>query len=372
MKNIQDLDLKNKRVLVRCDYNVPIENGIITDNTRITRSLNTINYLIDNNCTIIILSHFGRIKSEEDRKNNSLDIVAKELSKILNKDVMFVSECYGKEVKKIVLNAPEKSIIMLENTRIMDLSNNSESSNEPSLAKYWASLGDAFILDAFGSCHRAHASTLGITKYLPSAIGFLVQDELNHLNELINPKERPFSIIMGGAKIEDKLPIIKKLIPKCDYLMLGGGIATSFLKACGKNVGPSLATDNEELLKELKELYDNNKSKILLPIDNNCDNDAIMDIGKQTVEMYSDIIRKSGIIFINGTPGVFEDSRFDFGTKSLLEELKKSNVKVIVGGGDALNACKKFGYNNVFYFESTGGGATLEYLADETLASLNF
>ena len=372
MKTINEIDVNNKAVVVRCDYNVPIENGVIQDNSRIVKSLKTINYLLEHNAKVIILSHLGRVKTEEDRVKYSLRVVAQELGKLINKKVEFIPSCYGNEVKEKTTNLSLGEVALLENTRFMDYPDKLESGNDPKLAEFWASLGDVFILDAFGSCHRAHASTAGIAKYIPSAIGFLVESELQHLNTLIDIKERPFTIFMGGAKVEDKLPIIKKLLPKCDYLLLGGGIANSFLKASGMDVKNSLATEDESLLQELKNMLDNNKDKIVLPVDFVIDNDSIFDLGVNSIDKFTTYIEKSNLCFINGTPGLSEDDRFAEGTKSLLKYLASYHGKVIAGGGDTVSAIKRFGFEGKFYFESSGGGATLEYIADGELEALKW
>lgn len=252
MKTIKDIDLKNKKVVIRVDYNVPVENGVIKDNSKIEKSLKSINYLLENNCRVVILSHFGRIKSEEDKTKNSLKIVAKELANLLGRNVKFLDNCYGDKVKSIVDNCSLGEVILLENTRFMDIPEKKESGNDLALAEFWASLGEVYINDAFGSMHRAHASTAGIAKFIPHAIGFLVMNELEHLNILISGTPHPFTVFMGGAKVDDKLPIIKSLIDRCDYLLVGGGIANSLLKAKGADVGNSIATSDEGILNELK------------------------------------------------------------------------------------------------------------------------
>jgi phosphoglycerate kinase len=370
MKLLKDMDINNKTVIVRCDYNVPIKDGIIEDDSRIVKSLETINYLIDHNCKIVLLSHLGRVKTPEDKEKNSLKLVAEHLSKLLNRNVTFVSECYGEEVKKTVMEHNSGDIIMLENTRYMDLEGKLESGNNPDLAKFWASLGDVFVLDAFGSAHRAHASTAGIASFIPSCVGLLIEKELDNLKDLINVEIRPFTIFMGGAKVEDKLPIIEKLLPECDHLLLGGGIANSFLKASGVEVGTSLATSDEELLAKLKVLLTNYQDKIMLPLDFVYDGSSIMDIGPMSLENYARVINESKLIFINGTPGKFEDEPFAEGTIKLLSILASCGAKVITGGGDTVNALKKFGYEDKFFFCSSGGGATLEYIANKELEAL--
>lgn len=372
MKTIKDIDLKNKKVVIRVDYNVPMENGIIKDSSKIKKSLRSINYLLENNCRVVILSHFGRIKSEEDKAKNSLKIVAKELANLLGKNVKFLDNCYGDKVKNIVDNCGLGKVILLENTRFMDIYDKKESGNDLALAEYWASLGEVYINDAFGSMHRAHASTAGIAKFLPHAIGFLVMDELEHLNILIHNTPHPFTVFMGGAKVDDKLPIIKSMIERCDYLLVGGGIANSFLKAKGADIGNSIATSDEGILNELKKLMDEYKGKIVLPVDFTIDDGIIYDVGNKSIEVYKKYIDKSEIIFVNGTCGKFEDERFMEGTSNLFKILKDSGKKVIVGGGDTASACNKFGFKDSFDFISSGGGATLEYIADGTLKALEW
>lgn len=372
MKTIKDIDLKNKKVVIRVDYNVPIENGVIKDSSKIKKSLRSINYLLENNCRVVILSHFGRIKSEEDKIKNSLKVVAKELANLLGKNVKFLDNCYGDKVKNIVNTCGLGEVILLENTRFMDIPEKRESGNDLSLAEYWASLGEVYINDAFGSMHRAHASTAGIAKYLPHAIGFLVMDELEHLNILNHNTPHPFTVFMGGAKVDDKLPIIKSLIERCDYLLVGGGIANSFLKAKGADIGNSIATSDEGIINELKKLMEDYKGKIVLPIDFTIDDGIIYDVGNKSIEVYKKYIDKSEIIFVNGTCGKFEDERFMEGTSNLFKTLKESGKKVIVGGGDTASACIKFGFKDSFDFISSGGGATLEYIADGTLKALEW
>lgn len=372
MKTIKDIDLKNKKVVIRVDYNVPMENGIIKDSSKIKKSLRSINYLLENNCRVVILSHFGRIKSEEDKAKNSLKIVAKELANLLGKNVKFLDNCYGDKVKSIVDNCGLGEVILLENTRFMDIYEKKESGNDLALAEYWASLGDVYINDAFGSMHRAHASTAGIAKFLPHTIGFLVMDELEHLNILIHNTPHPFTVFMGGAKVDDKLPIIKSLIERCDYLLVGGGIANSFLKAKGADIGNSIATSDEGILNELKKLMDEYKGKIVLPVDFTIDDGIIYDVGNKSIEVYKKYIDKSEIVFVNGTCGKFEDERFMEGTSNLFKILKDSGKKVIVGGGDTASACIRFGFKDSFDFISSGGGATLEYIADGTLKALEW
>ena len=370
MHTLKEMYLKDKKVLLRCDYNVPIKDGVITDNSRIKASLKTIQYLKDNNCKIIILSHLGRVKTEEDKYKNTLKPVAQELSNLLNEKVYFIDSCDGDKVIDEVNNA--QGIVLLENTRITDVPEKRESDNDLGLAKFWASLGDVFVNDAFGTLHRAHSSTAGIAKFIPSAIGLLVEEELNKLDILINDTPHPFTVFMGGAKVDDKLPIIKSMLDRCDYLLVGGGIANSFLKVQGEDIGDSLVTDDEEILAEVKEMLEEYKDKIVLPVDFVKDGSAIYDVGEKTIELYTEYFNKSEIIFVNGTCGKYEDDQFAGGTKAMFEALKKSDKKVIIGGGDTSAAAYKFGYGNDFYHISTGGGATLEYIANKTLTALEW
>lgn len=372
MDRIVDIDVKNKRVVLRCDYNVPVQDGVIKDKSKIFKSVRTIKYLLENNCKIIILSHFGRVKEESDKDSNSLKIVAKELANVTHHKVKFIDGCVGDDVKRIVDECSLGDIILLENTRFTDVPEKKESKNDLELAKFWASLGDVYINDAFGSLHRAHSSTAGICKYLPHAIGFLVMNELDNLDILVNDTPHPFGVFMGGAKIDDKLPIIKSLINRCDYLMLGGGIANSFLKARGADVGASIATDDDGILKELQDLMKKCRDKIILPVDFTLDDGIIYDLGNKSIELYKGFIDKCEVIFVNGTAGMFEDERFQEGTKGLLDALASSGKKVILGGGDTVSAVNKFGYTDKFTYLSSGGGATLEYIADGTLKALEW
>lgn len=372
MKTILELDVANKTVIVRVDYNVPIDSGKVIDNKKILASIKTINYLLEKNAKVVLLSHLGRVKEESDLKKNSLQPVAKELANILNKNVKFISSCYGKKVKELVANSLNGEIILLENTRFLDYPNKLESNNNDQLAKYWASLGNVFINDAFASMHRAHASTAGICKYLPNGIGFLVLNELQELDILMHNTPHPFTVIMGGAKVDDKIPLIKSLLPKCDYLLVGGGIANAFLKAQGKNVGTSLVPSDDSIYEELRTLLNNYPEKIILPIDFVIKEGAIFDIGEESVKLFESYINKSALIFNNGTLGKFEDELYCKGTKNIFKILAESQKTVIIGGGDTASAVKKFGYENAFKHISTGGGATLEYIASGTLEALKW
>ena len=372
MKSIKDIDINSKNIIIRCDYNVPVEDGVITDNSKIKASLKTINYLLDHNCRVVILSHFGRVKTEEDRNKNSLRIVAKELANLLHRRVTFIDFPCGEGVKRLVDKAGAGSVILLENTRFMDLDNKRESNNDPEVAKFFASLGDIYVNDAFASMHRAHASTAGICEYIPHVIGFNALDEINNLKPLIKDTPHPFGVFMGGAKVDDKLPVIESLLKRCDCLMLGGGIANSFLKAKGIDIGSSLATDDEKIIAKLKELLEKYNEKLVLPVDFVISKGAIMDIGPKSCDFFARCINKCNIIFVNGTCGKYEDDKFKDGTEALFKSLINSGKTVIIGGGDTTAAARKFGVIDKFSYASNGGGATLEYIADGTLAALEW
>ena len=381
MKNITEFDFNNKKAILRLDLNVPIKDGKILSKDKINYSLNTINYIKDHGGKVIILSHLGKIKNEEDKIKNSLYIVYEELLKIYKENVYFSRATHGHVLENKIDNLNNGDILLVENTRYEDLPNKKESNCDETLAKYWASLGDLFINDAFGMTHRKHASNYGIAKYLPSGIGFLIESELKGLEPVINPIH-PFVIIMGGAKVTDKLDVIEGILPKCDYLLVGGGIANSFL-ACNNNVGKSLKDDDR--IEKLKELLNQYSEKIIMPVDaiveennnvmekdiNELTNDSIIyDIGSKTINKYAKIIESARTIFINGTMGLYEDERFANGTKEILQNISKSEFVKIAGGGDALASIEKFNIKN-FDYKSTGGGATLEYIKTGKLNCMN-
>ncbi len=383
MKFIKDIEVKEKTVILRSDLNVTIKNGEIIDDTKIIKSLDTINYLLEKNCKIILMSHLGKVKSEEDKKKNTLYPVYLKLKELLNTNIYFSNETRGNNLENLIKNLKNKEIVLMENTRYEDYPEKLESSCDIELSKYWASLADIFINDAFGSSHRKHASTYGIKKYIPSAYGLLIDYELTKLNELINNPERPFTVIMGGAKVDDKIKLIKELIKKCDYLIVGGGIANTFLYAKDINVGKSLITI--EAIDEIKEILKNYSDKIILPvdfkvlnddavcertIDNLKSDDVIYDISKSSIDKYINIINNSKTVFINGTIGLYEDERFKNGTESILKALSESNAKTFVGGGDAVSSTNKLGFQDKLYYKSTGGGATLEYIVDGKLQAM--
>lgn len=377
MKYLSEIELKNKNVILRCDFNVPVKDGVITDDSKITKSLKTIKYLLENNNRVLILSHFGRVKSEEDKKKSSLKIVYDELKKYL--DLVFIE---NSENVEFYLNTSKSKCFLLENTRFTDIPEKRESKNNLELAKYWASFGDIFILDAFGSLHRAHSSTAGIGAYLPTYYGFLVEEELKNLEELVKPKNVEFLVIMGGAKVDDKILIIKSMLERCDKLVLTGGILNTFLKVMGYNVGNSLVSEDEEVINDIKGVLEKYKNKIIYcnefkvlsnkevvtkKIEDVVDEDVIFD---NIVNI--DNLKKDSIVFFNGTCGKYEDDDYSEGTRSLLEQLYQSGAKVYAGGGDTVSAITKFGYDDKFKYLSSGGGATLEYVAYGNLKAIEF
>ena len=386
-KSIKDLNLENKKVIIRVDFNVPIKDGRITDDNRIRESLETINYALDNNAKVIILSHLGRVKSEDDKKGKSLLPVAERLSELLNKEVKFIKDTRSNYLTNEVNNMKEKDIILIENTRFEDVNGSLESKNNEELAKYWASLGDVFINDAFGTLHRAHASNVGIASILPSAVGFLVEKELVMLDTCVNVKDRPFVVIMGGAKVHDKINVIDSLIKKADYLIAGGGIANTFLKAKGYDLKKSLV--DLESIDYCKDLLNKYSDKIILPVDgyssseymdgleviyndldNIKDNQMVLDVGPKSIENFKPILEKAKLVFLNGPLGVSEFKNFEYGTKELLKILNDINSKVVIGGGDSAAAAIRFGYKNSFDHISTGGGASLELIEGKELPGI--
>ena len=377
MKYLSEIELKNKNVILRCDFNVPVKDNVIIDDSKITKSLKTIKYLLENNNRVLILSHFGRVKTEEDKKKNSLKIVYDYLKKFI--DVIFIE---NNENVEFYLNTSKSKCFLLENTRFTDLPEKRESKNNLELAKYWASFGDVFVLDAFGSMHRAHSSTAGIGAYLPTYYGFLVEEELKNLEELVSDKNTDFVVIMGGAKVDDKILIIKSMLDKCNKLVLTGGILNTFLKVKGYNIGKSLISEDSEVLESVKEVLNKYSDKISYSnkfivlsndivvektIDEINDEDIIFD-NIPDIEF----IKEKTKVFFNGTCGKFEEDRYSTGTKKLLNDLMNSKAKVYVGGGDTVSAVTKFGFEDKFEYLSSGGGATLEYVAYGGLKAVDF
>ncbi len=386
MKTIKDINLENKKVLIRCDFNVPMKEGKIVDDTRITAALPTIQYALNNNAKVILFSHLGRVKEEADLAKNNLAPVAKRLEELLNQSVTFIEETRGEKLENAINNMKEKDVILVQNTRYEDLDGKKESKNDPELGKYWASLGDVFVNDAFGTIHRAHASNVGIASHLESCIGFLIEKELTALKELDNP-EHPFIVVLGGAKVADKIGVIENLVKTADKILIGGGMAFTFLKAEGYEIGNSLLDEeNIEFCKNIVKEYPN---KIVLPVDVAVTteysekeeykvkdisdleyNEMGLDIGPNTESLFENYLKDAKIAVWNGPLGVYEFEKYKQGTNHILQFIVDNNIKVILGGGDIVAAASTSGYKDKVYHASTGGGATLEYLEGKTLPGL--
>ena len=382
MKTIRDYNLYGKRVLIRVDFNVPIKDGKIQDDNRIKESLVTIKAAISKEAKVILFSHLGRVKEEADLAKNDLLPVSKRLSELLGQEVIFVPKTRGKELEDAINNMKNGDVILVQNTRFEDLDGNKESSNDPELGKYWASLGDLFINDAFGTAHRAHASNVGIASHLPSGVGFLVEKELNAMLPVIENPTHPFTVILGGSKVSDKIGVIDNLISKCDYLLIGGGMAFTFLKALGREIGNSLCED--DYLDYCRKLFAKTE-KIILPIDyvvsesldsTECHetddigpNEMGLDIGTKTIRKFGNYIMNSKTIIWNGPVGVFENPMYKNGTESICK-MFNTRQTVIVGGGDTASAVINLGYRGKVTHISTGGGASLELLEGKELPGI--
>ena len=386
MKTIKDLNIDNKKVIIRCDFNVPIKEGEIVDDTRIIGALPTIQYCIDHGCKIILMSHLGRVKEEADLAKNNIAPVAKRLSEVLGRDILFCNKTRGEELEAMVNSLGSGDILLMQNTRYEDLDGKKESSNDEELGKYWASLGEVFINDAFGTIHRAHASNVGIATYLESGVGFLIEKELNALSSLENP-ERPFVVILGGAKVADKIGVIENLVTKADKILIGGGMAFTFLKAKGVEIGKSLL--DEENIDFCKKVLAEYPDKIVLPVDfavtNEYTNDEDyrlkdvneiaademgLDIGDITTLTFESILRDAKMVIWNGPLGVYEFSKYKVGTDNILKYVVDNNIKTILGGGDIVAAATTANLKDKVYHASTGGGATLEYLEGKKLPGI--
>lgn len=386
MKTIKDMDLNNKKVIIRCDFNVPIKEGKIIDDTRIKASLETINYCLEHNAKVILMSHLGRVKEEADLAKNDLKPVAERLSTLLNKEVKFIPVTRGEALENAINEMQPQDVILMQNTRYEDLDGKKESSNDAELGAYWASLGEIFINDAFGTIHRAHASNVGIATHLPSAFGFLIEKELTALKTLDNP-EHPFVVVLGGAKVKDKIGVIENLVTKADKILIGGGMAFTFLKAEGFNIGTSLL--DEESLDFCTEMLKKHSDKIILPVDvavtteyseteeykvkdinELAYNEMGLDIGPKTLEIFEKNLLSAKIVVWNGPLGVYEFNKYKESTDKLLKYLVENNIKTILGGGDIVAAASTAGYKDKVYHASTGGGATLEYLEGKELPGI--
>lgn len=385
-KTIRDYNLEGKKVIIRVDFNVPIKDDVIQDDNRIKQSLETIEYALEHNAKIILLSHLGRVKTIEDKETNTLEPVALRLSELLDKEIIFVTETRGELLETEINNMKNGDIILVENTRFEDLDGKKESGNDEELGKYWASLGDIFINDAFGTSHRAHASNVGIAKHLPNGIGFLIEKELNIIEPAIKNPKRPFTVILGGSKVSDKIGVIENLVNIADYILIGGGMAFTFLKSQNINIGKSLL--DEESIEFCKNILNKHKEKIVLPIDvvtsdsieeptnikekfinDMRENEIGLDIGHQTVKLFKSFLEESNTIIWNGPVGKFETEEFTKGTKELCEILDSKEI-TIIGGGDTASAVINLGYKDSFTHISTGGGATLELLEGKTLPGI--
>lgn len=378
-KTIKDFNLEGKKVIIRCDLNVPIKDGKIEDDTRIRGSLRTIKYAISNGARVILLSHLGKVKTAEDKKASSLYPVATCLSEYLKRDVLFSKETRGSSLTEMVDNLKDGDVLLVENTRFEDLDGKKESNCDLGLAKYWASLGDIFINDAYGTCHRNHASVTGIPKYLPSGIGFLIQREITKIDSVLTSSTHPFVVILGGKKVEDKIVLIENLLKVCDKLLIGGAMSFTFLKEEGYSIAPSLVSkEHLAFCRKILKLY---KDKIVLPkdfvtetktvdIEDFTENDIGYDIGPKTIKLFEKELLGAKRVIVNGPMGMFEDKRYSSGTNKLFKILAKNKIKTVVGGGDTASAVSHLGYSDSFYHVSTGGGATMKYLEDRSLIGI--
>ena len=383
-KTVRDIDVKGKKVLVRCDFNVPLdEDKNITDNRRIVGAIPTIKYLLDNDCKVILCSHLGRPKGQFN-KEFSLAPVAKELSKLLNKEVKLADDIIGESAKSLTANMQTGEVVLLENVRF----DSREEANDVEFAKELASLAELYVNDAFGTAHRAHASTAGVADYLPAVAGFLMEKELNFLGTTLENPERPFMAILGGKKVSDKIGVIDSLLEKVNTLMIGGGMAYTFFKAMGYNVGNSICElDKLDLAKELMEKAKAKGVKLMLPLDTKIGKEFSadaesktvkyteipdgwegFDIGAETIKMYEEELSKAKTVIWNGPVGLFEFEQFAIGTNSIAKFLGSlEGVTTIIGGGDSAAAIEKLGIGEKFTHISTGGGASLEFLEGKKL-----
>jgi len=389
-KTIKDISIKGEKVLIRVDFNVPRKGGKISDENRIIQALPTIKYVLEQGGRAIVFSHLGRIKTEKDKKDNSLDIVAVRLSELLNQNVVFVPNTRGAKLEQEINELKNGEILMFENTRFEDLIGKKESKNDEELAKYWASLGDVFVNDAFGTAHREAASNVGISQNIDvSVAGFLLEKEINFIGNVLKNPQRPFIAILGGAKVSDKIGVIKNLLKVADKVIIGGGMAYTFYKAQGHEIGLSLLeADKVQLAKELLKLADGkislgldvitakefspNSEKNVRLVNEIPQNEMGMDIGPLTVSAFEKYIKTAKTIIWNGPVGVFEFPRFAEGTRSIAQAIVdvKNQATTIIGGGDSAAAVIQFGLADGFSHISTGGGASLEYLEGKLLPGI--
>ncbi|GGI39179.1 phosphoglycerate kinase [Mammaliicoccus stepanovicii] len=386
--NVKDVELKGKKVLVRADFNVPMKNGAITNDNRIVQALPTIKYIIEQDGKVILFSHLGKVKTEEDKKELSLKPVAERLSELLNKDVTFIDETRGDKLESAINALSEGDVLLVENTRFEDVDGKKESKNDPELGKYWASLGDVFINDAFGTAHREHASNVGIASNIETASGFLMDKEIKFIGGVVSEPGRPLVAILGGAKVSDKIGVIENLLTIADKVIIGGGMAYTFFKAQGKEIGLSLL--EEDKVDFAKDLLDRAGDKIILPVDckvaKEFSNDATitvvsaddipadqeaMDIGPESVKLFSEALKGANTVVWNGPMGVFEFSNFAQGTIGVCKAIASlKDATTIIGGGDSAAAAMDLGFADDFTHISTGGGASLEYLEGKKLPGI--
>ncbi|WXR63071.1 phosphoglycerate kinase [Peptostreptococcaceae bacterium AGR-M142] len=387
-KTVEDINVKGRKVLVRCDFNVPLENGKITDENRLVGALPTIKYLVENDAKIILCSHLGKPKGEA-KKELSLEPVAKRLSELLNIDVKFAADdnVVGENAKNAVSTMENGQIVLIENTRFRK----EETKNEENYSKELASLADVFVNDAFGTAHRAHCSTVGVTNFVEeSACGYLIQKELKFLGDAVENPKRPFVSILGGAKVSDKINVINNLLEKVDTLVIGGGMAYTFLKAQGYSIGKSLVEEDKvEYAKEMLKKAKEKSVDLLLPIDNvvaaefskdatpiKTDDQNIedaymgLDIGNKTAKLYADAVKTAKTVVWNGPMGVFEFENFANGTIEVAKALAESDATTIIGGGDSAAAVNILGFGDKMTHISTGGGASLEFLEGKELPGI--
>lgn len=384
-KVVTDLNLKDKKVLVRVDFNVPMKDGKITNDNRIVAALPTIEYILEQNGKAILFSHLGKVKTEEDKEGKSLRPVAARLSELLGKEVKFVPTTRGPELEKAIDELKDGEVLLFENTRFEDIDGKKESKNDPELGKYWASLGDVFVNDAFGTAHRAHASNVGIASNLESAAGFLMEKEIKFIGGVVDNPARPLVAILGGAKVSDKIGVIENLLTKADKVLVGGGMTFTFMAAQGQEIGKSLLeADKVELAKGLLEKAGD---KLVLPVDavvsKEFSNDAPfhtvsadsipademgLDIGQATIDLFTKELQGAKTVVWNGPMGVFELSNFAKGTIGVCEAIANlTDATTIIGGGDSAAAAMDLGFADKFTHISTGGGASLEYLEGKEL-----
>ncbi|ECL0020140.1 phosphoglycerate kinase [Listeria monocytogenes] len=384
-KVVTDLDLKDKKVLVRVDFNVPMKDGKITNDNRIVAALPTIEYILEQNGKAILFSHLGKVKTEEDKEGKSLRPVAARLSELLEKEVKFVPTTRGPELEAAIADLKDGEVLLFENTRFEDIDGKKESKNDPELGKYWASLGDVFVNDAFGTAHRAHASNVGIASNLESAAGFLMEKEIKFIGGVVDNPARPLVAILGGAKVSDKIGVIENLLTKADKVLVGGGMTFTFMAAQGQEIGKSLLeADKVELAKGLLEKAGD---KLVLPVDavvsKEFSNDAPfhtvdadkmpademgLDIGQATIDLFTKELQGAKTVVWNGPMGVFELSNFAKGTIGVCEAIANlTDATTIIGGGDSAAAAMDLGFADKFTHISTGGGASLEYLEGKEL-----